>query len=139
MKSAPRRKNAPRIIKSGKSLSNRGSIARPLRSLATKKPRACCARNRRRRRPRAIRAWLALRAKVIVEDDDLTFDRSLVFDVTKDKLVLYTALACGDVLLTLDCRDFQTLLVQNIYGLRINASGEFFRAACEAGRNNSRL
>ena len=54
--------------------------------------------------PEFTRAWLALRAKVVVEDDELTFDWPLVFDVTKDKPVLCTALACADVLLTRDGR-----------------------------------
>ena len=50
--------------------------------------------------PTATRAWLALRAKAIVEDDELTFDWPLVFDVTKDKPVLFTALASANVLPT---------------------------------------
>ena len=82
----------------------------------------------------ATRAWLALRAKAIVEDDELTFDWPLVFDVTKDKPILCTALACADVLLTLDRRDFQTLLGNNVYGLRIETPGQFLRTEREAGR-----
>ena len=88
--------------------------------------------------PDATRAWLALRAKAIVEDDELTFDWPLVFDVTKDKPVLCTALACADVLLTLDRHDFQTLLGQTVYGLRIQTPGEFLRAERFAGRINSK-
>ena len=90
--------------------------------------------NLARKPPAATRAWLALRAKAIVEDDELTFDWPLVFDVTKDKPVLCTALACADVLLTLDRRDFQTLLGQNVYGLRIETPGEFLRTEREAAR-----
>ena len=84
--------------------------------------------------PEFTRAWLALRAKVIVEDDELTFDWPLVFDVTKDKPVLCTALACADVLLTLDRRDFRTLLGENVCGLRIATPGEFLRAERATGR-----
>ena len=84
--------------------------------------------------PEFTRAWLALRAKVIVEDDELTFDWPLVFDVTKDKPVLCTALACADVLLTLDRHDFRTLLGETVYGLRIATPGEFLRAERAAGR-----
>ena len=84
--------------------------------------------------PAATRAWLALRAKAIVEDDELTFDWPLVFDVTKDKPVLCTALACADVLLTLDRRDFQTLLGQTVYGLCIATPGEILRTERAAGR-----
>ena len=83
--------------------------------------------------PDATRAWLALRAKAIVEDDELTFDWPLVFDVTKDKPVLCTALACADVLLTLDRRDFQTLLGQNVYGLRIETPDKFLRPEARGG------
>ena len=84
--------------------------------------------------PAAARAWLALRAKATIEDDELTFDWPLVFAVTKDKPVLCTALACADVLLTLDRHDFQTLLGQNVYGLRILTPGQFLRTEREAGR-----
>ena len=84
--------------------------------------------------PEFTRAWLALRAKVVVEDDELTFDWPLVFDVTKDKPVLCTALACADMLLTLDRRDFRTLLGETVHGLRIATPGEFLRAERAAGR-----
>ena len=82
----------------------------------------------------ATRAWLVLRTKAIIEDDELTFDWPLVFDVTKDKPVLCTALACADVLLTLDRRDFHTLLGHTVYGLRIATPGEFLRTERMAGR-----
>lgn len=88
--------------------------------------------------PAAVRAWLALRTKAIVENDEITFDWPLVFAVTKDKPVLCTALACADVLLTLDRRDFQSLLGRTVYGLKIRTPGEFLRAEREAGRINSR-
>ncbi len=58
----------------------------------------------------ASRAWAALRGRLIVEGDELTFDWPLNFVVTKDKPVLITALACADVLLTLDRGDFGPLL-----------------------------
>ena len=82
----------------------------------------------------AADAWLALRGKVIVEDDVLTFDWPLVFNVTKDKPVLCTALACADVLLTLDRRDFGSLLGKTVYGLLVQTPGEFLRIEREAGR-----
>ena len=84
--------------------------------------------------PEFTRAWLALRAKVVVEEDELTFDWPLVFAVAKDKPVLCTALACADVLLTLDRRDFQTLLGETVYGLRIETPGKFLRTERAAGR-----
>jgi predicted nucleic acid-binding protein len=84
--------------------------------------------------PEAARAWAALRGRVTVEGDELTFDWPLAFDVAKDKPVLITALACADVLLTLDRRDFRTLLGQSVYDLRVFTPGEFLRIEREAGR-----
>jgi predicted nucleic acid-binding protein len=81
----------------------------------------------------ASRAWAALRSRVLIEGDELIFDWPLNFDVTKDKPVLITALACADVLLTLDRRDFRTLLGQTVYGLRVLTPGEFLHAEREAG------
>ena len=84
--------------------------------------------------PDATRAWAALRGRVTVEGDELTFDWPLAFDVAKDKPVLITALACADVLLTLDRRDFRTLLGQSVYDLRVLTPGEFLRIEREARR-----
>lgn len=86
-------------------------------------------------KPRATAdTWLALRRNVIVEDDVLTFEWPLVFDVTKDKPVLCTALACADVLLTLDRRDFGSLLGKTVYDLLVQRPGEFLRIERKAGR-----
>jgi predicted nucleic acid-binding protein len=71
----------------------------------------------------ATRVWLDLRNQLVVEDDELTFDWPLLFHVTKDKPVLCTALACADVLLTLDRRDFGSLLDQSVYDLRVLTPG----------------
>ena len=84
--------------------------------------------------PEAARAWLSLRAKATVEDDELAFNWPIVFAASKDKPVLFTALACADVLLTLDRRDFRDLLGQTIYGLRVLTPGEFLRIEREGGR-----
>lgn len=84
--------------------------------------------------PEATRAWVSLRAKAAAEDDELTFDWPVIFEASKDKPVLFTALACADVLLTLDRRDFRELLGQTIYGLRVLTPGEFLRMEREAGR-----
>ena len=82
----------------------------------------------------ASRAWASLRAGVTIEEDELTFDWPLVFDVTKDKPILCTALACADVLLTLDRRDFQSLLGKSVYDLRVLTPGEFLDTERKAGR-----
>ena len=84
--------------------------------------------------PEAVRAWVSLRAKATVENDELTFDWPIVFEASKDKPVLFSALACADVLLTLDRRDFRDLLGQTIYGLRVLTPGEFLRIERENGR-----
>ncbi len=78
--------------------------------------------------------WAALRGRVTVEGDELTFDWPLAFDVAKDKPVLITALACADVLLTRDRRDFRKLLGQSVYDLRVLTPGEFLRIERETGR-----
>ena len=82
----------------------------------------------------ASRAWASLRTGVTIEEDELTFDWPLVFDVTKDKPILCTALACADVLLTLDRRDFQSLLGESVYDLRVLTPGDFLDTERKAGR-----
>jgi len=84
--------------------------------------------------PKSIRAWIALRSKAAVEDDELAFDWPILFEASKNKPVLFSALACADVLLTLDRRDFRGLLGQTVYGLRVLTPGEFLRAERQAGR-----
>ncbi|MBV9657695.1 MAG: PIN domain-containing protein [Verrucomicrobia bacterium] len=84
--------------------------------------------------PQAVRTWIALRTLLRVEDDELTFDWPITFETAKDKPVLFTALACADVLLTLDRRDFRDLLGKTIYGLRVLTPGEFLRTEREAGQ-----
>ncbi len=73
-----------------------------------------------------------------MEGDELAFDWPILFEASKDKPVLFTALACTDVLLTLDRRDFRELLGKTIYDLRVLTPGEFLRTEREAGRLLSR-
>jgi len=75
-------------------------------------------------RPDAAREWVALRRSVAIERDELVLDWPLVFNVAKDKPVLLTGLACADVLLTLDRRDFGALIGTTVYGLRVRHSGQ---------------
>lgn len=84
--------------------------------------------------PESVRAWALLRRKTILEDDELTFDWPIAFEASKDKPVLFSALACADVLLTLDLRDFRDLLGQTVYGLRVLTPGNFLRIEREAGK-----
>ena len=83
--------------------------------------------------PGAVHAWVALCGRATVEDDELTFDWPIIFEASKDKPVLFSALACADVLLTLDRRDFREMLGQTVYGLRVLTPGEFLRIEREAG------
>lgn len=83
--------------------------------------------------PGAVHAWVSLCGQATVEDDELTFDWPIMFEASKDKPVLFSALACADVLLTLDRRDFRDLLGQTVYGLRVLTPGEFLRTEREAG------
>ena len=84
--------------------------------------------------PECARAWVSLRRKATPEDDELTFDWPIAFEASKDKPVLFSALACADVLLTLDRRDFRDILGQTVYGLRVLTPGEFLRIEREAGK-----
>ena len=82
----------------------------------------------------AEKTWLALRARTVLATDELTFEWPLVFQVAKDKPLLCTALGVADVLLTLDRRDFQSILGKSVYGLQISTPGAFLRREREAGR-----
>lgn len=78
--------------------------------------------------------WTSLRAGLLVMDDVLTVDRLAVFDVPKDRPILFGALAWADALLTLDRADFGRLLGTAFYGLAILAPGQFLQREREAGR-----
>ena len=84
--------------------------------------------------PEAARRWAVLGLMTKVEADELTFDWPVMFERSKDKPVLFSALACADVLLTLDRRDFGELLGRTLYGLRVLTPGDFLRTEREAGR-----
>lgn len=84
--------------------------------------------------PEFARTWLSLRHNVVVEEDEFTFGWPIVFEAAKDKPVLFSALDCADVLLTLDRRDFRDLLGETIYGLHVLTPGEFLRGERKAGR-----
>jgi predicted nucleic acid-binding protein len=78
--------------------------------------------------------WVRLRAETLVMDDVLTLNRPVVFPVSKDKPVLFGALAWADVLLTLDRRDFGALLGTSFYGMPVLRPGDFLEREREAGR-----
>ena len=81
----------------------------------------------------SILTWATLSRLLEIEDDELTFDWPVTFEKSKDKPVLFSALACADVLLTLDRRDFGELLGKHLYGMRVLTPGEFLRIERETG------
>jgi hypothetical protein len=73
--------------------------------------------------PDASAEWLRLSRQLMIEDNVLSLDRPAVFAPTKDRPILFSALAWADVLLTLDSRDFGDLLGSTFYGLPILRPG----------------
>ncbi|MEJ0090388.1 MAG: PIN domain-containing protein [Limisphaerales bacterium] len=69
--------------------------------------------------------WNRLRAELLLMDDVFTVDRPAVFAPAKDRPILFSALAWADTLLTLDRGDFETLLGNEFYGLKICTPGQF--------------
>ena len=67
-------------------------------------------------------------------EEVLTVGQPVVFPVAKDRPILFSALAWADVLLTLDRRDFQTLLGSKFYGLAVLRPGTFLERERLAGR-----
>lgn len=53
--------------------------------------------------------WARLRPDIVLMDDVLTLDRIAVLEPTKDRPILFSALAWPEVLLTLDRGDFGAL------------------------------
>ena len=71
--------------------------------------------------------WSRLAPQVARVRDVLTLDRPVVFAASKDRPILFSALAFTDVLLTLDAADFGRLLGGSFYGLPILKPGDFLR------------
>jgi hypothetical protein len=67
-----------------------------------------------------------------------TLGRPAVFPVTKDRPILFSALAWADVLLTLDRNDFAELLGSEFYGLAVLKPGSVLvSTAAPAARASS--
>ncbi len=77
--------------------------------------------------------WQILKPDLVCHEDVLTLNQLVVFPVTKDRPVLFSALAWADVLLTLDRNDFTTLLGDEFYGLPVLKPGTFLERQREAG------
>lgn len=67
-------------------------------------------------------------------DDIVSLDRLTNFTASKDRPVLFTALAHTEVLLTLDRDDFGDLLGGEFFGLRVTLPADFLEAERAAGR-----
>ena len=77
--------------------------------------------------------WQTLKPDLVCYDDVVTLNQLAVFPVTKDRPVLFGALAWADVLLTLDHNDFTTLLGDEFYGLPVLKPGTFLERQRAAG------
>lgn len=78
--------------------------------------------------------WLRLRPQMRVVDDVVSLDWPVVFAASKDRPILFTALAWADVLLTLDKADFAHVLGGTFYGLRVMLPYDFLQHERAAGR-----
>ena len=78
--------------------------------------------------------WVRLRADLLLMDDVLTLDRPAVFPASKDRPILFSALAWTDVLLTLDRGDFSEVLGQDFYGMPVLSPGGFLERERATGR-----
>lgn len=82
----------------------------------------------------AATEWLRLRSQVTVVDDVVSLDWPVIFAASKDRPILFTALAWADVLLTLDKADFADVLGGTFYGLRVMLPYDFLQHERAAGR-----
>ena len=77
-------------------------------------------------------AWAPGRLAIV--DDVVTLNRPVLFAASKDRPILFTALAWAEVLLTLDRSDFKDLLGSQFYGLRVRLPSDFLTGERAAGR-----
>lgn len=82
----------------------------------------------------ATTEWLRLRPQVTMVDDVVSLNRPVVFAASKDRPILFTALAWADVLITLDKTDFADVLGGTFYGLRVALPYDFLQYERVAGR-----
>ncbi len=84
--------------------------------------------------PRAAQEWPLLEPRLVIVRDLTSFDFPVVFPMSKDRPVLFTAAGWADVLLTLDRQHFGPLFRSGFYSLRVAPPGDFFAGEREAGR-----
>jgi len=78
--------------------------------------------------------WIDLRRQLVIVDDVVALDRPAVFTASKDRPILFTALASSWALLTLDREDFADLIGGEFYGLRVRLPFHFLEEERAAGR-----
>jgi len=78
--------------------------------------------------------WLRLRLQLIVVDDVVSLDKPVVFAASKDRPILFTALAWSTALLTLDKADFVDILGGRFYGLDVLLPYDLLERERAAGR-----
>jgi hypothetical protein len=78
--------------------------------------------------------WVRLRQQLMIVDDIVSLDRPVIFLSSKDRPILFTALAWSDMLLTLDREDFEDLLDGEFYGLRVRLPFSFLEEERAEGR-----
>ena len=78
--------------------------------------------------------WCRLRPQLTVVDDIVTVDRPVIFAASKDRPILFTALAWAEIHLTLDRADFADLLGGTFYGLHVLLPYDFLERERSAGR-----
>jgi hypothetical protein len=84
--------------------------------------------------PSASRDWANLQPQLTLADDVLTLDRPTIFEASKDRPILFSALAWADVLLTLGRMHFGDWMGKTFYGLPILRPGAFLEAERDSGR-----
>ena len=67
-------------------------------------------------------------------EDILTLSLPVVFAASKDKLILFSAYAAAEILLTLDGKDFAELLGGSFYGLAVRKPADFLKEQRRMGR-----
>jgi predicted nucleic acid-binding protein len=78
--------------------------------------------------------WGRLKSVMIVRQNIVTLDRIAVFNVAKDRPVLFSAFAYADALLTLDKADFIAKLGRQFYRLELTTPSLFLTEQRALGR-----
>ena len=84
--------------------------------------------------PAAAVIWPQLQCRLAVVEDVVVINRPVLFAASKDRPILFSALAAADVLLTLDKADFAGFLGGSFYGLRVRLPYDFLSEERASGR-----